>query len=121
MNITEAAAAGVSAQQDVFMKLFMAQLQNQDPEEPMSNAEMVSQLAQLTTLDVMNGLGASFQEVLKLQMLMSGTELLGRQVEYEQDGALQSGQVESVVNDASGVKLTVGGNEVSLDSVKRII
>jgi flagellar basal-body rod modification protein FlgD len=121
MNITEAAAAGLGATENLFMKLFMAQLQNQDPEEPMTNSEMVSQLAQLTSLDVLNGLTTSFRDMLKLQMLMSGTDLLGKQVEYDQNGVVQSGQVQSVVNDASGVMLMVGGNEISLDSVTKII
>lgn len=36
--------------QDEFMKLFMAQLQNQDPLTPQDNSAMVAQLAQFSTL-----------------------------------------------------------------------
>ena len=121
MSLSAAAALGAGAQQDMFMKLFLAQLQNQDPEEPMSNAEMVTQLAQLTTLDVMNKLNLSFKDVLKVQTLLSGTALIGREVEYTEDDTVHSGKVESVAVSSDAVKLTVDGEEVDLGSITRVL
>ncbi len=113
-------ALGGIAQQDMFMKLFLAQIQNQDPEEPMTNSEMVSQLAQLTTVDIMNKLNSSFADVLKLQTLLSGTSLVGRQVEYNQNGVLTQGKVESVDTTNGAVQLVVNGQTVTMDQVSRI-
>jgi flagellar basal-body rod modification protein FlgD len=121
MSVDATSILGVTAQQDMFLKLFMAQLQNQDPEEPMTNAEMVTQLAQLTTLDVMNSMNTSFKEVLKLQMLASGTDLIGRDVEFTHGGLVYQGTVDSVLPEDDGVKLMVGGNEVALSSVTKIL
>jgi flagellar basal-body rod modification protein FlgD len=38
------------AQADRFLKLLVAQLQNQDPMNPMDNAQMTSQMAQINTV-----------------------------------------------------------------------
>ena len=38
-----------SASQDEFLTLMLAQLENQDPFEPMDNGEFLAQLAQFTT------------------------------------------------------------------------
>jgi flagellar basal-body rod modification protein FlgD len=49
---TAAAASGALAgTQDEFLKLFMAQLQNQDPFQPQDNAAMVAQLAQFSSVE----------------------------------------------------------------------
>ena len=46
--------------QDRFLKLLVTQLKNQDPLNPMDNAEMTSQLAQISTVDdSVHGLGAN--------------------------------------------------------------
>jgi len=103
------------------MKMFLAELQNQDPDEPMSNSDMVSQLAQLTTVDVMNQMNVSFQDILKLQTLMSGTSLIGRQVEYTPTGGtLTQGQVDSIDTSGGNIQLLVGGQDVTLDQVSKI-
>lgn len=119
MNVTSALSAG--ADQDMYMRLLMAQLKNQAPTEPMSNSEMVTQLAQLSSLDVLNNLNASFKDVLKLQTLLSGTELLGKTVQYSLGGLMLTGTVESVVAGEDSIRLVVDGLEIGLTSVKRIL
>ncbi|OQS33865.1 flagellar hook capping FlgD N-terminal domain-containing protein [Chromobacterium haemolyticum] len=41
---------------DTFMKLLLAQIQNQSPLDPMDSSQMVSQMAQLTQLELTEGL-----------------------------------------------------------------
>lgn len=47
---TPAAANDATAMSDRFMRLLVAQLQNQDPLNPMDNSQMTSQMAQLSSL-----------------------------------------------------------------------
>ena len=47
-----------------FLKLLTAQLQNQDPLNPMDNAQMTSQLAQISTVDGIERLNATLQTLL---------------------------------------------------------
>lgn len=111
----------LGVQQDMFMKLLIAQLQNQNPMDPMSNAEMVSQMAQLAALDGVNSLNVSFADVLKLQRLLSGTQLLGREVEYLEDNVPMRGTVESVSTRGGTIKLVVDGQEISLDDITKVL
>jgi len=112
-------ADGVQADTDKFMTLLVTQLQNQDPLNPMDNAQMTSQLAQLQTVTGVNKLNttleslkASYQSSESLQ----ATNLIGHGVLVEGNGVqLVKGQailgvelaspadkVQLVVSDASG-------------------
>jgi len=44
------ATTSAADQQDRFMKLLVAQMKNQDPLNPMDNAQMTSQIAQINTV-----------------------------------------------------------------------
>lgn len=48
---TSTAGSGLQGSKDEFLKLFMAQLQHQDPFAPTSGADMVAQLAQLSSVE----------------------------------------------------------------------
>ena len=72
--IKETAKSGAAAAQDRFMTLLVTQMKNQDPLNPMDNAQVTSQLAQLSTvtgIDKMNttleSLISSFQSNQSLQ------------------------------------------------------
>jgi flagellar basal-body rod modification protein FlgD len=69
--------------EDRFLKLLVAQMQNQDPLNPMDNAQVTSQMAQIQTvngIDKLNttvaGLGTQFAQLSALQ----GASLVGRDV-----------------------------------------
>ncbi len=71
------------AQSDRFLKLLVAQLNNQDPMNPMDNAQMTSQMAQINTVsgiqqlnDTVKSIGAQFGAIQALQ----GASLVGRGV-----------------------------------------
>jgi len=56
-------ATSVQADQDKFMKLLVTQLQNQDPLNPMDNAAMTSQLAQLSTVTGINKVNTTLESL----------------------------------------------------------
>ncbi len=88
-----------------YMNLLVAQLQNQNPLEPMDNNEMASQLAQLSQLGQLESLGSSFKEVMANTQRSYANSLIGRNVtffaENEVTGELEklNGSVDSVFND----------------------
>ena len=80
------AATDPAAAQDRFLKLLVAQLNNQDPMNPLDNAQMTSQIAQINTVtgiqqlnDTVKGLASQFAA----QQLMQGSAMVGRQVLVE--------------------------------------
>ena len=77
------AATDPAAAQDRFLKLLVAQLNNQDPMNPMDNAQMTSQIAQINTVtgiqqlnETVKGLAGQFAA----QQLMQGSAMVGRNV-----------------------------------------
>ena len=58
---TAAAASTATAAQDRFMKLLVTQLKNQDPLNPMDNAQMTSQMAQISTVSGIDKLNTTLQ------------------------------------------------------------
>ncbi len=73
----------ISATQDRFLKLLVAQMRNQDPLNPLQNSEVTSQLAQLSTVtginklsELVGGLSSSFAEAQSLQ----AASIIGRGV-----------------------------------------
>src|SRR6476659_897494 len=68
---------------DRFLKLLVAQMQNQDPLNPMDNAQVTSQMAQINTVNGIEKLNTTVQglsgHVVQMQALQ-GANLIGRDV-----------------------------------------
>ena len=77
-----------NAAQDSFLKLLVAQLNNQDPMNPMDNAQMTSQMAQINTVTGIQQLNLSMQgmtEQFAAMQTLQGTMMIGRSVLAEGD------------------------------------
>lgn len=69
--------------QDRFLKLLVAQLNNQDPMNPMDNAEMTSQMAQINTVTGIQQLNQTMQSMagqFTAMQMLQGTSMIGRTV-----------------------------------------
>ena len=132
---TSTAAADAAMKQstgmdkDDFLKLFVTQLQNQDPLNPQDSSQFVTQLAQITQVEQAYNTNTNLQSLLNQggnSMTVAAVSLIGKQVEAPgSQVSLQSGspatvnfnlagaanQVAVSVQDASGatVKTLTGG------------
>jgi flagellar basal-body rod modification protein FlgD len=107
--------------QDQMLQLLIAQLQNQDPLEPTNATEFVSQLSQLSTVGGLTTLNASFSEMLKLQQLTQGTDLIGKTVDYNATGGgSASGKVDSLKVQDGKFVLQIGNTSVNLDQIQSV-
>ena len=93
------------SQQDRFMKLLVAQLNNQDPMNPMDNAQLTSQTAQISTVSGIEQLNNSVLAMAKqfssMQMLQSAA-IIGRDVLTSGNSlAVSDGKANGVVELAS--------------------
>ena len=118
VDLAPTAATGTLNQD--FMTLLIAQLQNQDPLEPMSGTEFMGQLAQLQSVAELSSMNTVLLQLVDLQTVSPTLSLIGREVEWldPDTGDLTSGVVERVEFTADrGPVLMVDGHEVSLDQV----
>ncbi len=70
-----------------FLKMLIAQLENQDPLDPMEDKEFISQMAQFSSLEQMQNMNANLEENLNWNYLLSqtinntmSTSLIGKDV-----------------------------------------
>ena len=70
--------------QDAFLTLFTAQLQNQNPLDPMENEAFVSQLAEFSSLEGIKGMQGSLDNMvngMRQEQMVAGANLMGMKVQ----------------------------------------
>lgn len=107
---------------DRFLTMLVTQMQNQDPLNPMDNAEITSQLAQINTVKGIDSLNTTMQKLLTSYseaLSMQSSSLVGKNVlaagnslPLGDNGALggvklagDADKVSVVISDANGVKV----------------
>lgn len=82
-NTTSNSNTDPAAAQDRFLKLLVAQLNNQDPMNPMDNAQMTSQMAQINTVTGIQQLNKTMESMagqFTAMQVLQGTQMIGRTV-----------------------------------------
>ncbi len=114
---------------DQFMKLLVDQMKNQDPMQPADNTQMISQLAQFSSLEQMQtmnsnivGLAALQQQNALLNQLTTSSGLIGKSVNYTDPTTNTDtwGTVQSVKIVNGIASLSINGGDVPLVNVKEV-
>lgn len=119
---TAASVSGTAAtdqmNKDMFLRLMVAQLKNQDPMNPTDSSEFLAQTAQFTSLEKLAAVAEQSAQALAAQMAFGASGLVGRTVTYTgPNGAEVTGTVGSVRFTPTGPVLGIGPAEVALGSV----
>jgi flagellar basal-body rod modification protein FlgD len=97
---------------DDFLKLFVAQLQHQDPMSPMDNDQMVAQMSQLSTVEQLTNMASANAVMAQTQAQSSAVALIGRTVTWtDANDASHTGVVEKVSTKDGAPSLTVAGTD----------
>lgn len=97
-----------SIDQESFIKLFLSQLQFQDPLEPVDNREFLAQLAQFSNLEQVRQTTANTEGLLVMQSSSQALSLLGKTVSLVGDSTdIDTGSVIAVGFTNSGPELSV--------------
>jgi len=127
----KAASTGTSTSsadiQDRFLKLLVAQLSNQDPMNPMDNAQMTTQMAQINTVTGIESLNTTMKAMAAQMSSQQSGDMVGRSVLTEGnqiaiDGTTAVGAVE-LATGATDVKvqvMTAGGQIVDTVSLGKL-
>lgn len=107
LSSTEAQTSTKTINQDDFIKLFLTQLNFQDPMEPVDNREFLAQIAQFSSLEQSRKIGESINDLVLLNSTAQSLSLLSKYVELNQDGFKSKGTVSAINFTADGPILTV--------------
>ena len=126
---TTTAAAGGELGKQEFLKLLIAQLEMQDPFEPVDNTDMIAQLAQFSSLEQMENMNQSLSDNLDMDLMLGqllnntmATTLIGKGIRSKDDAfVLERGEeatlgyrlegnavtVSATITDSSGIEVAV--------------
>lgn len=104
---------------DAFLQLLVAQMKYQDPLEPTSNTEYISQYATFSQVEQMQNMAATME-------LSRASALVGKMVEVQSkdekgDAAVIQGVVEYVTYENNKAYVSIDGNLYSADDVHAVI
>ncbi len=113
---TGAASTGMASllAPNTFLNLLVSELRYQDPLDPTSSANFMSQLAQLSQVE-------QLQSVSQSSDMGAATSLIGRTITgTDATGTVVTGAVTGVTNGTNGPTLDVGSSVVTLSSVTQV-
>lgn len=112
-NPSATSNSGVNEQD--FIKLFVSELQFQDPMQPLDNSQFLTQLAQFVSIEQQSEEVTGINNLLTLNSSDQSLGLLNHTVQVTNaDGSTTSGKVTGIQYSANGVQMTVAtsGNRV---------
>lgn len=109
---------GSNLDKDAFLQLLVAQMKYQDPLEPTSNTEYISQFATFSELEQMQNMSATLElsrasTLVGQTVLMKVTDSAGRTTQVQ-------GNVDYVVYENNKAYLSIGGELYSLDDLDKV-
>lgn len=104
---------------DTFLQLLVAQVQNQDPLEPTSNTEWISQYATFSELEAMSNMSASF-DLSRASTLVGKTVVINTTNEAGKALTVQ-GKVDYVTYEGGQAYLSINGSLYSMDDLYNIV
>lgn len=104
-----------------FIKMMTAELQNQDPTNPMSNTDMLSQIGQIRSITSNDKLSSSIEALTLGQSLSTASSLIGKNVtgSDKNDNPI-SGKVDKITIEDGVTSLHIGSSEITISSIKSI-
>ncbi|WP_404308950.1 flagellar hook assembly protein FlgD [Neorhodopirellula lusitana] len=112
---------------DDFLALLVQELQNQDPLNPMDNADMVAQIGQIREIGATDQLTDTLTSLSNNQQLVTASGLIGKNVQgLGDDQSNIDGVVDRVTvetnseNDVRSVKVHVGGKTMNVENIRQI-
>lgn len=91
---------------DAFMKILIAQLQNQDPTNPMKDNEFIAQMAQFSSLEQTMNLANAFEKFAEAQnqsQLIQYNQFVGKNVRWHEMTDKKDEAGKPIVNEGTGI------------------
>ncbi|MCR4288714.1 MAG: hypothetical protein NUV86_00425 [Candidatus Scalindua sp.] len=116
------AMASPTVSKDEFLKLFVAQLKNQSPMDPLKGHEFIAQLAQFSSVEQLTSLNASFADTMKFQQLTGGSEFIGKKATFVDPvlGGTAEGVIQGAMTLDNSISVVIGNKEIPIANVTGI-
>lgn len=105
--------------QDAFLKLLICEMQNQDPLEPTSNTEWISQMATFSQLEELQSISKASEN--SQMFTMVGKNVIVKVTDDEGNVTLKSGMVDFISMSGGQAKFSVNGNLYSMSDLYSLV
>jgi len=113
--------SSINSDSQEFLQLMVAQMQYQDPMNPTDSSSMLTQNATMTEVQAIQEMQDEMGMVLSSQLAFGSASMIGKSVTWtDTNGHTQSGTVSGATFTSSGPVLSVGDQQVALNSVASI-
>ena len=113
--------AGGELGKDEFLKLLMAQMQNQDPLNPMNAQDTIAQLAQFSALEQMQNLNVQFEASRKENNLLQSLFLNGENIRAQMEsGSEIEGIIDKVLWENNELAIQIAGTSYPVKNIVSI-
>lgn len=115
-------AANPALSKTDFLTLLTTQLRYQDPTSPVDQDAFVSQLSQFSMVESLQELNGAFSQLLKLQEISQGVNLVGKNVDYldASSGEVKSGRVSEITVQGGRIYALVGEARVDMAQINAV-
>lgn len=105
-----------------FLKLLVAQLQYQDPSQPVDTSSFMNETATLTQVQTMEQNAQASSQMLAAQRAQTASSLVGHTVSYTaSDGSTQTGYVSAATISSANPTLKIGDQQIDLSQVQQVL
>ena len=112
-SVPSSTASAASVDYDAFLQLLVAEMQNQDPTEPMDSTEYVAQLASFSNVEQSIQMNEKLDSILGVSFLAGAGSLIGKQLTSAEG---ETGEVVQVkITNGIGTAVLDSGQEVAVD------
>lgn len=106
---------------EMFMKMLVIQMKNQDPSSPMDTNAMIGQTTQLAMMEKLTELSSDSGQGLSLQMRTAAAALIGEKASYAAaDGSSVTGTVSSVSFSGATPSVVIDGHTLDLTAITSV-
>ena len=107
---------------DEFLKMMLAELQNQDPLNPMDNGQILQQIGHIRDIVASDRLTETLESVFLGQNLATASSMIGRLIVATADDAGEiTGRVDRVSIEDGKPRLNIGEHTIDLTNVLEIL
>jgi flagellar basal-body rod modification protein FlgD len=121
-NVASSTVDNTKLDSKAFLQLLVAQLQYQDPSQPVDTSSFMNETATLTQVQTMEQNAQNSTDLLTAQRAQTATSLVGHTVSYlGLDGTTQTGFVNAATISSATPTLKIGTATVDLSQVQQVL
>jgi flagellar basal-body rod modification protein FlgD len=122
MMSSSGAADNTQLSSQAFLQLLVAQLQYQDPSQPVDTSSFMNETATLTQVQTMEQNAQASTEMLAAQRAQTASSLVGHTVSYTaSDGSTKTGYVSAATISSANPTLQIADSQVGLSQIQQVL